>query len=168
MAITDILHNINLYVDGRGYAGRVDEFNPPKLTVKTEEFRAGGMDVPVEMDMGMEKLECDFSVSGIDAEVLKLWGVAPGEQVPFTLRGAVQSEDGAVKSVVHNVRGKVKEVDWGTWKPGEKAPLKVMVAARFYKFESDGEVIHEIDAENMVRIVNGQDQLAEQRAALGI
>ena len=34
-----ILKNFNLFVDGRGYAGRVDEITLPKLTIKTEEFQ---------------------------------------------------------------------------------------------------------------------------------
>ena len=36
-----VLKNMNLFVDGRGYAGRVDEIQLPKLTLKTEEHRAG-------------------------------------------------------------------------------------------------------------------------------
>ena len=46
MTVIRLLKNINLFIDGRGYAGKVDEFDPPKLTIKTEEFRAGGMDAP--------------------------------------------------------------------------------------------------------------------------
>ena len=66
------------------------------------------------------------------------------------------------------VRGYVREVDWGTWKPGEKSPLKCMMAVRYYRFLHDGDVLHEIDVDNMVRIVNGVDQLEAQRQALGI
>ena len=168
MPIQDVLRNIHLFVDGRGYAGNVEELNLPKLTVQTEEHRAGGMDAPVEIDLGLEKLECDFSTSGIDAEVLKLWGVAPGTVTPFTFRGAVESEDGTVKSVEVRVRGTVKEIDWGTWKPGEKAPLKALVAVRYYRLSHDGTVIHEIDDENNNPTINGTDRLAAQRAALGI
>ena len=166
--IQDILRNFSLFVDGRGYAGRVDEVSPPKLALKTEEYRAGGMDAPVELDMGMEKLECGFSASGIDAELLKLWGVGPGAPTSLTFRGAVQSEDGSVRSVVVQICGRIRELDWGAWKPGEKAPLKATVACRYYKLRVAGETIHEIDVENMVRIVAGVDQLAGQRAALGI
>ena len=53
--IVDILRNVNLFVDGRGYAGRIDECIPPKLTVKTEDFRAGGMDGTVEIDQGLRR-----------------------------------------------------------------------------------------------------------------
>jgi P2 family phage contractile tail tube protein len=37
--IPKILKNFNLYVDGRGYAGRVEEITLPKLTITTIKFR---------------------------------------------------------------------------------------------------------------------------------
>ncbi len=168
MPIQDILRQVNLFVDGRGYMGRVEEIELPKLTVKTEEFRAGGMDAPVELDMGMEKLESTLTVSGVDRELLKLWGVAPGNITPLSVRGSLQSEDGTVTTVEVRLRGQVKEIDWGTWKPGEKAPLKIMLALRYYKLTHGGELVHEIDVENMIRVVAGVDQLQQQRDALGI
>ena len=166
--ITDVLRDINLFVDGRGYAGKVSEFTLPKLTVKTEEYRAGGMDAPVELDMGMEKLECDFSLDSVDRDVLRLWGVREGAKPALTFRGAVQGRDGATKTVIVRTRGQIKEVDWGAWKPGEKATLKFMAAVDYYKLEIDGETIHEIDVENYIRTVNGVDQVAARRAALGL
>ena len=166
--IVNVLKNVNLFVDGRGYAGQVMEVNLPKLTIKTEDHRDGGMDAPAEIDMGMEKLECDFSTSNIDAELLNSWGLAPGNLVPVTFRGALENEDGTVTGVTASVRGTVKEVDWGTWKPGEKVPLKCAMAVRYYKFEHADTVVHEIDVDNMTRIINGTDRLEEQRAALGI
>ncbi len=46
-----ILRNFNVFVDGRGYAGKIDEITLPKLTIKTEEYRAGGMDIPINIDI---------------------------------------------------------------------------------------------------------------------
>ena len=43
-----------------------------------------------------------------------------------------------------------------------------MMDVRYYRFVHDGDVIHEIDMDNMVRIVNGVDQLEAQRQALAI
>ncbi len=166
--IVNVLKNVNLFVDGRGYAGQVMEVNLPKLTVKMEEHRDGGMDAPAEIDMGLEKLEADFSTSNIDAELMRSWGLAPGNLVPLTVRGALESEDGAVTPVVAQLRGQLKEVDYGTWKTGEKVPLKCSMAVRYYKYEHDGQALIEIDVDNMIRMVNGTDRLAEQRAALGI
>lgn len=166
--IVDVLRNVTLFVDGRGYAGKVEEVNLPKLTVATEEYRGGGMDAPAEIDMGLEKLECDFTTSAVDADLLRAWGVSHGAMIQVTFRAALVSEDGTVRAAEARIRGYVREVDWGTWKPGEKSPLKCMVAVRYYKFVHDGATLHEIDVDNMVRIVNGVDQLEAQRQALGI
>lgn len=168
MPVQRLLKNISLFIDGRGYAGKVDEFDPPKLTVKTEEFRAGGMDAPLEVDMGMEKLEAGLTLSGVDSGALKLFGLTTGSFAPMTLRGASQGETGEVEAAVIQLRGQVKEVDWGTWTPGEKAPVKLMVGVRYYKLEIAGEIVHEIDVENMKRVIDGTDQLAELRSALGL
>lgn len=166
--ITDIMKNMSLFIDGRGYAGKADEVVPPKLTIKTEEYRAGGMDAPIELDMGMEKLEAEFTLSSFDKDVLKLFGLAAGNLVPMTLRGALESEDGTVTPVTMNLRGQIRELDMGTWKPGEKNALKIAVAVRYYKLTHGEEVIHEIDVENMIRTINGVDQMAPQRTALGL
>ena len=166
--IVDVLRNVSLFVDGQGYAGVAESVTLPKLTVKTEEYRAGGMDAPVELDMGLEKLECDFSLDSIDKDALRMWGLAQGDQPALTFRGAVEDRAGEVKAVVVRTRGQIKEVDYGSWKPGEKATLKFMAAVDYYKLEIDGETIHEIDIENYTRIVNGVDQVAARRAALGL
>lgn len=168
MAARDVLKNLNLFIDGRGQAGQIEDFNPPKLTLKMDEFRGGGMDTPIELEMGMEKLNADFSLVGYDADVLALFGLRPGASVPMVARGALESHDGTVTAVSYVMRGKIKESDPGTWKPGEKAPLKTTVALVYYKLTHGNRIIHEVDVENMIRIVDGVDVLAEQRAALGI
>jgi len=166
--LDDILKNMSLFVDERGYAGNVEELQLPKLAMKTEEFRAGGMDAAIDVEMGMEKLECGFTLTRFDKEALKLFGLAPGKVAPLTMRGAVESEDGSTAAVIVNLRGKIREIDFGSWKPGDKATLKASVSLRYYKLTHGGEVLHEIDVANMIRIVGGVDQLAAQRKALGL
>jgi P2 family phage contractile tail tube protein len=168
MAARDVLKNVNLFVDGKGQAGQLQEFNPPKLTLKMDEARLGGMDGSIELEMGMEKLESAFTLIGYDADVLALMGVRPGASIPLVARGVLESFDGSTTAVAHTMRGKLKEVDPGTWKPGEAAPLKGMVALTYYKLQHGDRIVHEIDVENMVRVVDGVDVLAAQRSALGI
>ena len=66
MAARDVRKNINLFVDGRGYAGQLQEFNPPVLTQKTEEFRGGGMVGPVAIPMGLEALMASATLIAYD------------------------------------------------------------------------------------------------------
>ena len=162
-----ILKNFNLFVDGRGYAGRAEEVSPPKLTLKTEEFRGGGMDAPAVIDLGMEKLEASFSLVEYDPEILKQFGLVPGNSVQITLRGALV-DDSTTTPMVIGLRGMFTELDMGKFKAGDKATLQCSVACRYYSLEIDGQSIAEIDVDNMVRKIDGQDVLADIRSALGM
>jgi len=166
--LNDILKNMNLFVDGRGYAGNVEELTPPKLTMKTEEIRNGGMDAPIEVEMGMDKLEASFTLTKYDSNVLSLFGLHPGVPVFLTFRGSVASENGTEKPVVIQMVGVIKEIDQGSWKAGDKATLKAMMTLRFYSHMVDGFMVHLIDIPNMVRMVNGVDQLLLTRKNLGM
>lgn len=165
--IPKILKNFSAFVDGRGYAGKVDEVTLPKLAIQTEEHRAGGMDVPIEIDMGMEKLECELTFAEYDAELFKLFGLTDGNAISITLRGAMQANSETEPVVIH-LRGSFRELDAGSWKAGDKATLKYMIAVRYYKLLINEEEVIEIDAENMIRMINGVDQLASIRDAIGV
>ncbi|MFB4247678.1 phage major tail tube protein [Pseudomonas idahonensis] len=166
--IPETLANMNLFVDGISFQGDVSSLTLPKLTLKTEEHRVGGMDVPVELDMGMEKQEAGFTTTGVRRESLKMFGLADGSGFNGVFRGAFKGLKGKVTPVIVTLRGLLKEVDMGDWKSGDKAEIKHNVALTYYKLEVDGRLIYEIDALGMKRVINGVDQLAAQRSALGL
>lgn len=163
-----ILKNFNLFVDGRGFAGQIDELQLPSLTLMGEDFRAGGMDAPVFVEMGQEKMEATFTLSGYNSDTLASWGIGSGQTVPLTARGALESLDGVVEAVKVTMNGTVRSIEPGAWKAGEKSTLQFTLDLRNYKYEQAGRTIHEIDVVNMTRVVNGKDRLAAQRAAIGI
>jgi P2 family phage contractile tail tube protein len=103
------LNNFNAFVDGKGFAGRIEEIQLPKLSIKTEEFRAGGMDIPVEIDLGVEKLEADLTFAEFDADLFRLFGILGNSGISFTLRGGMQGVS-ETESVVVNLRGIIKEL----------------------------------------------------------
>lgn len=168
MAAKDVIKNFALFVDGRGYLGQIEDYSPPVLTVKTEDFRGAGMDAPEEIDLGMEKLEASFNLVAYDADLLALFGFVDGAALQLTVRAAMQSVDGEVKPIVHNMRGKIRMQDAGAWKPGEKPSLSVEMGLHYYRNTIAGTVVHEIDVRNMTRIIGGVDQLEAQRRAMGI
>jgi uncharacterized protein len=168
MALPRILRNFSLYVDGIGYAGRVTEANPPGLTIQTEEFRAGGMDAPVEIDMGMEALEMSFTLAEYDPAVLRQVGLLDQNAVQVTIRGAMVANGEAATPIVINCTGSFKEYDPGSFAAGEATEAQFTMALRYYRCTVGGAVVHEIDVENMTRVINGVDQLASIRTAIGI
>lgn len=168
MAANDVLSHLNAFVDGRGYAGEIDEWTPPKLTTKTEDYRAGGMDSSIPLDMGMDKLECSFTMISQSANVQTQFGLTDGADVALTFRASLKSFDGTVKPMVYTMRGRMREIDEGTQKGGDKPAITYTMDLKYYKKSIDGVVTHEIDVPGMKRFINGVDQLAAQRAAIGL
>lgn len=165
--MNNVIKNAACFVNGTSYIGEAEDLTPPKLTLKMEEYRGGGMDVPVEIDMGMEKMEASFVLTNFDKKVLSLFGVKPSQNQSLVFKAAGQSVDGTVTSYCYEMRGVIKEMDSGALKAGEKAVLTCSMAVQYYKLTVGKEVIHEIDAVNMTRVINGVDQLKEMREALG-
>lgn len=159
------LKNFNLFLDGVGFAGEAESVTPPALTIATEEFRAGGMDAPVSIGMGMEALELSFSISNLASEARKSFGKP---DLPLTLRGALEDLDGTIRPVVINARGQVTGLEDPEFKAGENVSTSYTAKLTYYKFTQSDKVIHEIDIPNMIRIIDGVDQLKEQRNAIGI
>lgn len=163
-----ILKNYNLFVDGFGKAGVVTSVSPPVLTTKMEEFRAGGMDLPAEIDMGMEKLEFGFVLGEYDPTTTRLYGLADGKATQLTLRSAMRRDGEPAVPEVYNLTGVIKVFDPGDRKVGDASEATFNVALRYYKYTVDGTVLHEIDVDNMKRVINGVDQLETIRAAIGV
>ena len=163
------LRNFSLFIDGEGYAGKVTELTLPTLAIQAEEYRAGGLDVPVEIDMGMEALEAEFTLAEYDPEVLKLWGLYDQMAVQLTARGAIQRNgDADAVSVVVNLTGHFKTFDPGAFEAGAITEANFTFGVRYYKLAIANEELIEIDIENMKRIVNGTDQLTSLREAMGL
>lgn len=72
------------------------------------------------------------------------------------------------EAVTHFLRGRVKELDWGTSAPSEKAPCRLMVALRYHKLGIGRSTGCAIDVPSMLPIIDGVDRLEGQRRALGL
>ncbi len=166
--VNSYLRKFVLYVDGYGKLGDCQAVTLPKLTIKTEEFRGGGMDTPVEVDLGTEKIEMKFTMTSVDEQVIVKWGLSPGQQKAFTLRGSLSSDSGDVSNVVCQVRGTIKDMDIKEFAAGKKAELDFTVMADYYKLSKGPLVLIELDIANVKRVINGQDQLTNDRQALGL
>jgi len=169
MAMPKKLKNFNVFADGVSFIGEVEEFTVPKLTRKLEEYRAGGMNGPVEIDLGAEKMESEATYGGIMREIFKAWGIASVDGAMLRFAGAIQRDDSeAVDSLEVVMRGRHTELDLGNAKAGDNSPFKVKSAISYYKLSVNNEVWCEIDHNNFIEVVFGVDRLAEQRRAMGV
>lgn len=168
MALPSKLKNLNLFNDGLSYIGQVTEFKLPTLTRKMEEYRAGGMAGPIDIDLGQEKIEAEWKCGGLMKQVLRQYGTVSHNGVQLRMAAAYQREDtGDVDAVEIVLRGRHSEIDSGTGKPGDDTEFSVKTSASYYKLSINGRVEIEIDMVGMVFIVDGKDLLADQRRAIG-
>lgn len=165
--IPRVLKNFSLFVDGRGLAGTVQTLTLPTLTTKMEEFRGGGMDAPVELDMGMEKLEGTFELAEYNPDIIALFGLASAE-TRLTARGAMRRDGENAVAAVVNMTGSIKELDPGDWTAGDMATGTFGYSLRYFKLTVDGRDLVEIDKVNMIRRINGVDQLESIRTVIGV
>ena len=163
------LKNFNLFNDGGSYLGIAGEIELPKLVIKTEQWRGGGMLGEVDIDMGLEKLEMTVKYGGLVVPILRQFGVVGVDGVLQRFVGAFQEEgDGAVSACEIVTRGKHVEIDMGTAKPGEGTEHSVKSTLAYYRMAINGADVIEIDMLTGLFVVGGVDRTAALRAALQI
>lgn len=169
MALPKKLRDFNLFGDGDNWQGQISEIVLPKLVRKMEEWRGGGMDLAIEIDMGMEKIEFEWTAGGLVEAVFDGFGASKFDNNMLRFTGAyIRDDTDETSSVEIVVRGRHREIDMGTAKSGDNNEMKVITTCSYYKLTIDGKEIIEIDGPGMVFKVNGNDRLATRRQALGL
>lgn len=168
MALPKKLKFFNLFNDGDSYLHEVAELTLPKLARKMEEYRAGGMDTPIKIDMGGEALQCEWTCAGIMENAINQFGSQKHDAVALRFAGSYQAEDTDPVAVEVSMRGRHSIIDLGNAKAGDDTTFKVTTELSYYKLTINGKEVIEVDALNMIHKVNGVDILAKHRSAIGI
>ncbi len=162
------LKNMNLFVDGEGFKGEVTEITLPKITLKTEEYRAAGMVAPIDIDLGLEKLELEVKYGGFMNHIYAGFGSVSVDGGYHRYVGAYQSDGtGVYKKVEAICLGRYMEIDGGTSKVGDDTENMSKSCLNYYQLLIDDREVLTVDILNHVFRVNGIDRLAEERAILG-
>lgn len=169
MALPKKLKNFNLFGDGESWQGQIAELSLPKLARVAEEYRGAGMDAPVEIDMGNEKIEFEWTAGGLIDAIFDGYGHTELDGKMLRFAGAyVRDDTDETVAVEVVVRGRHREIDMGTAKPGDDNSVSVTTSCSYYKLTIDGRDVLEIDTLGFVFLVNGQDRLAAKRQAMGL
>ena len=168
MSLTYVLRKFIVYADGFGKLGEGENCKLPVVEINSEEFRGGGMDAPLKIDLGMNALDMEFKLSSMDPQVYLLWGLYPGNAKQFTIRGSLAHQDGQPFPAIASCRGNLHKVDTDNFEPAKKILHTFTVALEYYKLEIGSRAIYEFDIINGKRIVGGVDVLRQDRINLGL
>ena len=162
------LKGFNLFFEGLNMYGMVADVTRPKVTIKTEDYRAGGMLTDVKIEQGLEALELEITAGGYTAELLREMGGTIGGKT-LRYQGALQQDDsGEFAELVGEARGRLIEADAGSDKAGEGGEHKFKMALTYWRETLDGKELAEIDMLGNKVVFNGVDQKAGLRRALGL
>src|SRR6478735_10312190 len=99
------LKNFNVTFGVSDFSGICEEVTMPKIKYKTEEWRAAGMDAPVEIPVGLEKLEATFKFGEQTIEGYLSAGVALSGLVTATIFGHMAAINGNKETLICILRG---------------------------------------------------------------
>lgn len=171
MALPRKLKQMNVFLDGESYLGVAEEYTPAKLTKKFEKYRGAGMLGAVNINMGYDDgaLDTEATFGGYVADLVRKSNTGRHDGVVLRFAGAMQRDDtGEVAALEITTRGRIEEIDRGTYKVGDNSQTKFKLVNTYYREVIDGVTVCEIDLVNMIDTANGEDMLADIRRAIGI
>ena len=170
MALPKKLKMMNLFNEGNSYLGQTGEVTLPKLGRKLEDWRGGGMNGSVKVDLGLSDdiTEFEWKLGGIDLTVLEQFATPTVSGLGLRFAGSYQQDDtGETTAVEIVVRGRHAEIDLGSAQSGEDTEVTIKTIWSYYKLTINGKEVIEIDIPNMIENVNGKDMLSEHRKNIG-
>ena len=170
MALPKKLKLMDLFNEGNSYLGQTGEVTIPKLVRKLEDWRGGGMNGNVKIDLGLgdDTTEFNWKLGGIDELILEQFGAQTVDAIMLRFNGSYQRDDtGATSALEIVVRGRHEEIDFGNQKQGDDTETSIKTIWSYYKLSIDGVNKIEIDIPNMIEIVNGVDLMAKHKANIG-
>lgn len=168
MAADHLLKSWSVWVDGIGKAGNCKDYTPPVLEVKTVDFQAGDMDAPIPVDDGMNAMETDFSIYGLDRTIMPLFGFNPNTNTSLSVRSVYTDAHGGTFECVESMRGLITKIERDAQDSGSQRDkaMKVTMKLNYYKLVWAGMDLIEIDPINHVRKFGDLDVLEGIRAGL--
>lgn len=169
MALPRKLKHFNLFGDGDNWQGQIKSITLPTLARKMEEYRGGGMDASVDIDLGMEKLTFAWTAGGLVDAVFDGFGASALDDHMLRFVGSYQRDDtGTADAVEIVLRGRHQQIEMGDAEPGSDTEHKITTSCSYYKLLINGEAIIEIDVPGFVLKVRGEDRLARHRRNIGL
>lgn len=164
--------NYKLYVDGSSSLAAMVDVTLPNIEYLSETISGAGIAGEIDsLTLGhTSPMTLGINIRSLVGEDFKFLA-----QRSYTLeiKAAMQSNDQSkgkllVGKLAIIAKGTPKNLNMGTLGVGKTTDSNKEFSLTYLKIELDGEVVLEIDKVNMIFIVNGEDMLAEVRAALGM
>lgn len=145
----------------------IRSFTPPALAVTVGNFKTTWYDMAIPVDTGLEPMQSEFK-AGCDVDILAMFGMIQGGKSRVQVRRVYTDSDQTVHTWIDEMEGVISNITADEHGTDSKEGVGVTVTMNlsYYKLTVDDSVRIEIDPANMIRSVNGVNQLAALKDAL--
>ena len=159
------ISDVNIFIDGVGHLGVVEEVKLPEIKQKLESVNVGGIERDIQTGI-FEKMETEITLTEYSPIVYAAMAanMKKGLPVVFICKANIV-QGGKKKGVIATIAGDVTVTD-NSLKGGETAKRTIKVSVRKYIWEVDGKQGVMIDVDNLVGVIDGVDVLEELRKNL--
>jgi P2 family phage contractile tail tube protein len=159
------ISDVNVFIDGVGHLGVVEEVKLPEVKQKLESVNVGGIERDIQTGV-FEKMEAEITLTEYSPIVYAAMAanIKKGLPVVFICKANIV-QGGVKKGVVATIAGDITIND-NSLKGGETAKRIIKVSVRKYALEIDGKQGVLIDVDNLVAVLDGVDVLEELRKNL--
>ena len=159
------ISDVNVFVDGVGHLGVVDEVKLPEVKQKLESVNVGGIERDIQTGI-FEKMEAEITLNEYSPVVYAAMAANMKKGLPVTFLCKANIVQGGVKKgVVATIAGDITVSD-NSLKGSETVKRNIKVSVRQYTLEIDGKQGVMIDVDNLVAVIDGVDVLEELRKNL--
>lgn len=171
--MTDIskIHNVNVYDDAKSLLGIASEFTLPDIVMITEDHQGLGMIGKLEIPTGsIDKLSAKVKWQAFYPDIYAQ-GANPFTARKLQMRASVNTHAAggliAETPLVVVLTARWKKVPGGAYGAAKQPELESELSVSYMKITHDGVDLVELDVDNNVWKVNGEDILATYRKNLG-
>jgi hypothetical protein len=165
------LMNCNLYAEGGSFQGALNSVTLPEVKHKSGEHKGGDMIGVAKLPGAMEAMQSTLKLNGLYEDFHALMA-DPNRMVSLMVRANQKVRDGlgniTQEPVTLYLRGWCSSRKVGELKSSEGSNPEYILEVFYWRLVVNGQDIEEVDIENCVHRVNGEDLLAEYRSNLGI
>ncbi|KPA92728.1 phage major tail tube protein [Pseudomonas sp. RHF3.3-3] len=152
-------------LQGLPLSATVETFTPPKIEFEMETMQ-GGRFIGEEMAKSGKPLTAKLELQGAGPELMLALGVTVGDDILLNVREAGQDQDGNTYFIYHTVGGRLKSLEEGMLKMGDKPKTTLEFSCRTYNRLENGVSVIDVDVRTQKFVLNGVDILGSARRAV--
>jgi uncharacterized protein len=161
MGVPSVLRGQEVFIEGVGFIGKLMKAEMPKLDFDSVEHTAGGMTRSVDTGL-LKAMEFKVEISDYDPLIFDTVAKRFGETTHLAVKKYIVNGE-SKKGASIRVAGNIKTQEFSNPDVGKEETITLTMAVSQYVLEVDGEEMYNIDTDNYILKINGNDLLSDLR-----